>query len=93
MRRWNGLLTAAVKRKDLAIVKMLLEASADVNYKPGVLRYHSAIAMAHLEGNREMVELLEKHGAEIPSDSETCTSGEDDESDSAASEDGPTWQF
>ncbi|KAH8144666.1 uncharacterized protein LAJ45_11327 [Morchella importuna] len=78
-------LTTAVRQQHVPIVTMLLEAGADARYHPGHFAMRSAILQAYLDDNMEIGELLVKYGAEIPlfsesseSDSESCTSGEDD---------------
>ncbi|RPB07370.1 hypothetical protein P167DRAFT_549817 [Morchella conica CCBAS932] len=75
-------LTVAVMQRDVVIVTMLLEAGADANYNPTFWTRCAAIGLAYWESSWEMIELLEKHGVEIPSDLEYCTSCEDDDSDS-----------
>ncbi|KAH8144665.1 uncharacterized protein LAJ45_11326 [Morchella importuna] len=57
-------------------------AGADANYNPTFWTRCAAIGLAYWESSWEMIELLEKHGVEIPSDLEYCTSWEDDDSDS-----------
>ena len=54
----------AAKRGDLDIVKLLVEAGADLNYRGGPFNETPIMVSAH-EGHEEIVEYLGTHGANL----------------------------
>ncbi|KAI5839369.1 hypothetical protein DFP73DRAFT_561515 [Morchella snyderi] len=82
-------LTAAVMKGDVEIASMLLEAGADVNYRPEPGDGWPATAVASWSNNEEMVKLLMQYYPDIPydSDADEFCSGDDHESDSEEEDD------
>ncbi|KAI5839060.1 ankyrin repeat-containing domain protein [Morchella snyderi] len=79
-------LTAAVQGGSYRVVKMLLRAHADVNYRHAAAGGWTPVAQARWDGNERLVELLLSYGAEVLTDSDfdVSCSGDDDGSDSSA---------
>lgn len=61
-----SMLIAAVKKKNLVVVKALVEHKADINYRDG--SDTQAIVYAAATGSKDMVEFLYTNGADIRSE-------------------------